>query len=157
MNTLTEDDLQKHVDVVAKVAQDNLTSLRTQQLNIATQVEGHLNKLIEAIQDVKITMEAETYGVDPSVLLVTPLLVSSIKVVIQRHALEEDVDISIGYDDHNAQIDFSKLSLEEVYNIQQGVVFEIWLRENAISYQATKQQRKEKLCKALLKEKEQEL
>ena len=83
-NTLTEDDVQELVNAVAKVAQDNLASLRTQQLNIATKVEGHLNKLIEAIQDVKATMEAKTYGVDPSVPLVTPTLVPPIRVLIQR-------------------------------------------------------------------------
>ena len=66
------------------VAQDNLASLRMQQLNIASQVEGHLNKLVEAIQDVKATIEAETYGVDPSIPLATLALVSPIKVTIRR-------------------------------------------------------------------------
>ena len=37
------------------------------------------------------------------------------------------------------------------------VVSKIWLRENVVSYQETKQQRKVKVRKALLKEKEQEL
>ena len=55
-----------------------------QKVNIASQVKGHLNKLIEAIQDVKATVEAETYGVDPNVPLVTPTLVPPITVVIQR-------------------------------------------------------------------------
>ena len=62
MSTLTEDDVQKLADTVAKVTQDNLSSIRMQQLIISTQVKGHLNKLIEAIQDVKATMEAKTYG-----------------------------------------------------------------------------------------------
>ena len=129
-----------------------------QQLNIATQVQHHINKLTEAIQDVKATMpEAETYGVDPSILLVTPALVPPIKVVIQRHALEVDVETSACPDDNSAQIDFSKLALEEVYNIHQGAAFKIRLRENDVAYQESKQQRKAKLCKALLKGKEQEL
>ena len=55
-----------------------------QQLNIATKVEGRLNKLIEVIQDVKATVEANKYGVDPSIPLVEPALVPPIKVVIQR-------------------------------------------------------------------------
>ena len=76
--------MQEFADVVAKFVQDNITSLRMQQLHIATQVEGHLNKLIEAIQDVKATVEAETYGIDPSIPLVTPELVPPIKGVIQR-------------------------------------------------------------------------
>ena len=67
-NTLIEDDLQEIINVVAKFVQDNIPSLRTQQLNIATQVQDHLNKLTEAIQDVKSTMEAKTYGVDSSIL-----------------------------------------------------------------------------------------
>ena len=81
---MTEDDLQELVDTVAKVTQDNLATLRMRQLNIATQFECHLNKFIEAIQDVKAIMEAETYGIDPSILLVKLPLVPPIKVVIQR-------------------------------------------------------------------------
>ena len=89
-NTLNEDDLQELVDVVAKVAQYNLASLNMHQVNIATQVKGHLNKLIEAIHDVKGTVEAETCGVDPSIPLVIPALVPPIKVMIHRKALEAD-------------------------------------------------------------------
>ena len=84
MNTLNEDDLQELANVVAKVTQDNFASLNMQQVNIATQVEGHLNKLIEPIQDVKAIVEVETYGVDPSIPLVTPKLVLPVRVVIQR-------------------------------------------------------------------------
>ena len=86
-------------------------------------------------------MEAETYGVDPSVPLVTLVtlaLVPLIKVVIQRNALEVDAETSAGPDDNSMQIDFSKLTLEEFYNIQQGVTFEIWLRENVVAYQEAK-------------------
>ena len=75
-------------------------------------------------------------------------------MVIQRQELEEDAETSAGLDDNSAQIDFSKLALEEVYNIQQATASEIWLRENFIAYQKTKQQWKVKLHKALLKEKE---
>ena len=72
-----------------------------QQVNIATQVEGHLNKLIEAIQDVKATVEAETYGVDPSIPLVTPDLGPPIKVTIQRQSLEAKAETSAGRDDNS--------------------------------------------------------
>ena len=77
-------------------------SMKMQQVNIATQVEGHLNKLIEAIHDVKATVEAETYDVDPSIPLVTPPLVFPIKVMIQRKALETDTETSTGPDDNSA-------------------------------------------------------
>ena len=111
-NTLTEDDPQELANIVAKFVQDNLANLRMQQLNIATQVQDHLIKLIEALQDVKGTVEAETYCVDPNVSLVTPALVSSIKVVIQRQELEADTETSAGSNDNSVQIDFSKLALE---------------------------------------------
>ena len=57
--------------------------------------------MIEVIQDVKATVEAETYGVDPNIPLVTPELVSPIKVVIQRKALEVDAKTSVVPDDNN--------------------------------------------------------
>ena len=46
-------------------------------------------------------MEAETYGVDPSIPLVTPELVLQIKVVIQRQALEAEAYTSAGPDDNS--------------------------------------------------------
>ena len=52
------------------------------------QVEEHLNKLIKAINNVKATFEAEAYGLDPNVLLVTPELVPLIKVQIHGHIME---------------------------------------------------------------------
>ena len=42
----------------------------------------HLNKLIDTINDVKTIVEANTYGVDPRILLVPPELVLPIKVQI---------------------------------------------------------------------------
>ena len=54
-------------------------------------------------------------------------------------------------------LEFSKLPLSEVYELQQASISEIRLRENDVAYQETKQQRKVKAHKALLKEKEQEL
>ena len=51
-------------------------------------------------------------------------------------------------------IDFSGISLCEVYEVQQVAIYEIWLRENDVSYQAAKHQRKEKVQKSLLKDKE---
>ena len=62
-------------------------------------------------------MEAETYGLDPNVPLVTPMLVPSIKVKILRHALEIEAKTSVADDNSTLQIDFSKMELSEVYEI----------------------------------------
>ena len=59
-NTLTEDDVHEHENVVTKVAQDILDTLNTQKVSIVDQVENHLNKLIESINEVKSTMEDDT-------------------------------------------------------------------------------------------------
>ena len=64
---MTKDDVEELIATVAKVVQDNLASLNTQQANIAKKVGDHLNKLIDAINEVKATVEAKTYGVDPNV------------------------------------------------------------------------------------------
>ena len=55
---------------------------------MAGQVSKHLNKLIDSINDVKTTIEAKTYGLDPSVLLVTQELVPLIKVHIHGGAMD---------------------------------------------------------------------
>ena len=49
------------------------------------------------------------------------------------------------------QIDFSKLTLGELYEVQQEATTEIRLQENVVAYQEMKQQRKAKQHKALLK------
>ena len=54
-------------------------------------------------------------------------------------------------------MDFSKLTLAEVYAVQQEVATDICLRENAATYQVTKQKRKVIARKTLLREKEQEI
>ena len=102
-----------------------------------------MKEFLEAINEVKATMEADTYGVDPSVPLVTPELVPPIKVHIHGYALETRTDTS-AFDDivkdfDTLDIKLSKLALSEVYGFQQAVTLKIWLRENVVSYQATKQ------------------
>ena len=82
-----------------------------------------MNKLIESINEVKSTIEAETYGVDPNVPLATPELVPPIKVNILRRALETEIETSAL--DDSLQIEFSKLALSEVYEVQQAVAFEV--------------------------------
>ena len=62
-------------------------------------------------------MEAETYGVDPSMPLVTLTLVPLIKLLIQKQAIEANEETSAGTSDNNAEIDFSKFLLEKIYSI----------------------------------------
>ena len=112
--------------------------------------EDHLNKLKVAINDIKDTVEAKTYGVDPSVPLITPTFVPPIKVLIQKQALGANEEKSIGPCDNSTEIDFSELLLEKFYSIHQAATTELCLRKNVISYQEAKQQRKDKLRKALL-------
>ena len=61
---------------------DSLTTLRTQYASVVDHVSQHLNHLVEAINDVKATVEDETYGMDPSIALVMPELVLPIKITI---------------------------------------------------------------------------
>ena len=95
---MTEDDVQELENVVAEVAKKSLKVLNMQQENVVGQVSEHLNKLIEAINDVKATIEAETYGMDPNVPLVTQELVSPIKVQIHRCTMETGMAMGV-FDD----------------------------------------------------------
>ena len=74
-----------------------------------------MNKLIEAINEVKATVEAETYGFYPNVPLATPELVSLIKLKILRRVLETKTKTSAL--DDSLQIDFSKIALSEFYEV----------------------------------------
>ena len=119
----------------------------------------HLNKLIKVISDVKAIVEAETYGVDPNIQVVAPILVPPIMVTIQTSTLQIETGPS-AFDNmvnkfSTLQLDFSRMPLSEVYEVQQEAAMEMRLRENVVAYQATKQQRKVKAHKSLLKEKEQ--
>ena len=96
--------MQELVNIVAKVAQDNLTNLRAQQVRITTQVQDHLNKLKMTINDIKDTVEAKTYGADPNVPLITPMVVSSIKLLIERQTLGANEETSAGPCDSSAEI-----------------------------------------------------
>ena len=54
-------------------------------------------------------------------------------------------------------MEFSKLTLAEFYALHQVATTKVRLRENAVSYQATKKKRKDTACKTLLREKEKEI
>ena len=98
--------------------------MKMQQVSIAYQVGNHLTKLVDAINEVKAVVEAETYGMDPSVPLVTLELVLLIKVQIQGCTLETGAETSeiddIVKEFDPLHIDFSKLTLSEVYDLQQA-------------------------------------
>ena len=51
----------------------------------------HVNKLTEAINEVKSTFKAETYYVDPRDVLETPLILSPLNIEIQAQALDTRV------------------------------------------------------------------
>ena len=92
IDTLTEEDICMLTKSIAAVSKDSLAALKTEQVSIADQFGNHLNKLVDAINEVKATIEAEIYGMDPNVPLVTPELVELIKVRIQGWALETGMD-----------------------------------------------------------------
>ena len=85
---------------------------------------------MEAINELKSTVEAENYGVDPSISLLTPQLVPSIKVEINRWVMETGMP---EYDDvvykfEMLRIDFCKIMFPEVYAIQQVAATEVHIR-----------------------------
>ena len=57
-DTFTEDDIRALLDAVAEVTKKILEVLNTQQENVVGQVTEHLNKLIDAINDIKTIVEA---------------------------------------------------------------------------------------------------
>ena len=77
---------------------------------------------------------------DPSVTLVMPDLVPSIKVKVQAQAMETKTTYfdTAMHRFENMHIEFSKLSLNEVYEIQQEAATKVQLRENVVAYQEIK-------------------
>ena len=86
---------------------------------MASKCIEHLNKLTKAINEVKTTVDVETYGVDLRDTLAAPLLLPPLKLELQVKELEsgmpkyDDVIQAIG----TLWLDFSKLALYEVYSI----------------------------------------
>ena len=76
-----------------------------------------------------------------------------LKVKLAAHVLErgmkefDDVSHELG----TLSIDFSKLTMAEVYVVHHAVVTEIRFRESALVYHAHKETRKAQKCKALLR------
>ena len=72
--SLDKEDIGLLVDVVAKVTETSLEGLSTQQMQVANKIAEHVNKITDAINEVKTIVEAETYGVDLGDTLAVPLL-----------------------------------------------------------------------------------
>ena len=97
---------------------------------MASKIFEHLNKLTEAINEVKTTVEDETYGMDPGDTLVVPLLLPPLKMELKVEALESGME---EYDDVIKEMGmlmmyFSKLPLSDVYFIEHVVVTKIFIR-----------------------------
>ena len=95
-----------------------------------------VNKLTEAINEVRSTIEAKTYVVDPHDTLETPLLLLSLKIEFKAQAVEtgtQEFD-DVFHETGTLSLDFSKLALAEVYAIQHATATEIRIQENALVY-----------------------
>ena len=65
--SLAQDDISLLCDAIAEVAKFSLKGVRKKQLQLTSELAEHVNQLIEAINKVKATFKAETYGVNPSI------------------------------------------------------------------------------------------
>ena len=111
--------------------------------------------LTEAMNEVKSTVEAETYDIDPDDILVSQLMFPPLKIELKVQELESRM---LKYDDvihvmGKLSLDFSKITLAEVYTMQHVSVMEIRIKENSLAHQGQKHTRKEKEHKVLLRHK----
>ena len=122
------------------------------QLCLNDKLEDHINTLTEFIDEVKSIVEDETYGMDRNDELVILILFPPVNIDIQEQAMEtgtaEFDNVVHGFE--TLYMDFSKITLAEVYNFEHVAMTEIQICENALAYQETKQKRKEKECNAIL-------
>ena len=104
-----------------EVTKSIFKNLSKKQLRLNDKLADHINQLTDALNEVKRTIEAETYGVDPNIPLVTLELVLSIKVEIQACVMEKGISTynNVVHEFETLSMDFSKLTLEEVYAMQQ--------------------------------------
>ena len=82
MINLADEDKNLFSNSIAEVAKSILKGISKKHIRLTKKITEHVNQLTEAVNEVKATVEAETYGVDPSIPLVTPELVPLIKVGI---------------------------------------------------------------------------
>ena len=86
---------------------------------MTNKIVDHINTLTEAINEVKITIEADTYLVDPTNVLETPLLLLLVNIEIQEQVMETRMpkfdNIVHGFE--TLYMDLSKLMLAKIYTI----------------------------------------
>ena len=116
---LVEEEIGLLADVVAELVQTIFKGISKQHMRLTNKLTEHVNKLIEAINEVHTTFKAEMYSVDPHDTLEAPLLLSLLKIEFKAQAIEtwtqefDDVVHEMG----TLSLDFSKLALADVYVI----------------------------------------
>ena len=156
---LADEDIGLLADRVTEVEKSSFKGISKQQMCLTNKLTNHVNKLTEAINEVKITIEAEAYGVDPNSTLEELLLFSPLKIGFNVQALEtcQQAFGDVTHDFKTLIIDFSKLTLVEVYVVHHGATTRIRIQENDLAYQAKNQTIKEKRRKDLLQKNEKEI
>ena len=77
---LGDEDISLLADTVTEVEKTSFKGISKQQMCLTNKLTNHVNKLTKAINEVKITIEAEAYGVDSHSTLEEPLLFLSLKI-----------------------------------------------------------------------------
>ena len=133
---LSKEDISFLLEEIAKVAKSILKGLSKKQLHLNHKLADHINTMTKAINEVKRIVEADTYSVDPNDVLETPLLLPPVNIDIQAWAMDtgtsEFVNVSHWFE--TLYMDFSKLTLAEVYTFQHAAVTEIRIRDNSLTY-----------------------
>ena len=71
---IAEEDLNLLREVVVEVAESTLGNITCNQTNWATLLSAQVTRLEEVVTEVQDTVQAETYSVDPSDTLATPMM-----------------------------------------------------------------------------------
>ena len=77
---ITKEDLTLLSEAVAEVAEKNLGKIVSKKTNWTASITTKVNRLAETVAEVHDTMQAETYGVDPTDTLVTPVLLPPLRI-----------------------------------------------------------------------------
>ena len=75
-------------EVDTEAVQTSLKHISRKQTHLTNKITTHVNKLIEAINQVWGKVEAETHGDDPTDTLEIPILFPPLKVDLVVHVLE---------------------------------------------------------------------
>ena len=111
-----------------------------------------VNQLAKIVTEVHDAMQDETYGVDPANTLAMPVLLPPLRIEmpVQEFSTEEAKKEASVHSLDTLILDFSKITLLQIYSIQHATATEIRIWENALAYQAAKETRKEKECKQVI-------